>query len=153
MRSVDDLLTEGVSGRRVLLRADLNVPLDKSTGAITDDGRIRATLPTLQALLDGGARVAVTSHLGRPQGAPEPKYSLAPVAARLSELLGRDVPVAADVAGADAAAKVAALSDGDVVLLENVRFEAAETSKVDSERQELAGRLAALADVFVDDAF
>jgi phosphoglycerate kinase len=153
MRSVDDLLSEGVSGRRVLLRADLNVPLDKSTGAITDDGRIRASLPTLQALRDGGARVVVAAHLGRPKGTPDPQFSLAPVAARLGELLGSTVPLAADVAGDDARAKAEALGDGDVLLLENVRFEAAETSKDDAERGELADRLAALADVYVDDAF
>jgi phosphoglycerate kinase len=153
MRSLDDLLSEGVSGRRVLLRADLNVPLDKQTRAITDDGRIRASLPTLQALRDAGARVIVAAHLGRPQGAPDPQYSLAPVAARLGELLGTDVPLAADVAGDDARAKAEALGDGDVLLLENVRFEAAETSKDDAERGELADRLAALADVYVDDAF
>jgi phosphoglycerate kinase len=153
MRSLDDLLAEGVSGRRVLLRADLNVPLDKQTRAITDDGRIRASLPTLQALLDGGARVAVAAHLGRPKGAPDPQYSLQPVADRLGELLGRDVPLAADVAGDDARAKAGQLGDGDVLLLENVRFEAAETSKDDAERGELADRLAALADVYVDDAF
>ena len=153
MRSVDDLLAEGVSGRRVLLRTDLNVPLDKDTGAITDDGRIRASLPTLQALRDAGARVIVTAHLGRPKGAPDPQFSLAPVAERLSELLGTAVSVAADVAGEDATAKAAALGDGDVLLLENVRFEAAETSKDDAERGELADRLAALADVYVDDAF
>jgi phosphoglycerate kinase len=153
MRSVDDLLAEGVSGRRVLLRADLNVPLDKQTGAITDDGRIRASLPTLQALRDAGARVIVAAHLGRPKGAPDPQFSLAPVAARLSELLGVPVPVAADVAGEDATAKAAALGDGDVLLLENVRFEAAETSKDDAGRGELADRFAALADVYVDDAF
>jgi phosphoglycerate kinase len=153
MRSVDDLLTEGVSGRRVLLRADLNVPLDKQTGAITDDGRIRASLPTLQALRDAGARVIVAAHLGRPKGAPDPQFSLAPVAARLGELLGAKVPLAADVAGDDARAKAAALGDGDVLLLENVRFEAAETSKDDAERGALADRFAALADVYVDDAF
>jgi len=153
MRSVDDLLAEGVSGRRVLLRADLNVPVDKTTGAITDDGRIRASLPTLQALRDAGARVIVTAHLGRPKGAPDPQFSLAPVAARLSELLGAPVPLAADVAGGDASAKAAALADGDVLLVENVRFEAAETSKDDAQRGELADRLAALADVYVDDAF
>src|ERR671910_1991567 len=153
MRSVDDLLAEGVSGRRVLLRADLNVPLDKSTGAITDDGRIRASLPTLQALLDGGAQVVVAAHLGRPKGAPDPQFSLAPVAARLGELLGTTVPLAADVAGDDARAKAEALGDGDVLLLENVRFEAAETSKDDAERGELADRLATLADAYVDDAF
>jgi len=153
MRSVDDLLAEGVSGRRVLLRTDLNVPVDKSSGAITDDGRIRASLPTLQALRDAGARVIVAAHLGRPKGAPDPQYSLAPVAARLSELLGAPVPLAADVAGDDARAKAAGLADGDVLLLENVRFEAAETSKDDAERGELADRLAALADLYVDDAF
>ena len=153
MRSVDDLLAEGVSGRRVLLRADLNVPLDKQTGAITDDGRIQASLPTLQALRAAGARVIVAAHLGRPKGAPDPQYSLAPVAARLGELLGTTVPLAADVAGEDATAKAAALADGDVLLLENVRFEAAETSKDDAERGALADRLAALADVYVDDAF
>jgi phosphoglycerate kinase len=153
MRSLDDLLAEGVAGRRVLVRADLNVPLDKGTRAITDDGRIRASLPTLQALRDGGARVVVAAHLGRPKGAPDPQYSLAPVAARLGELLGTDVPLAADVAGDDAQARAAALGDGDVLLLENVRFEAAETSKDDAERGALADRLAALADVYVDDAF
>jgi phosphoglycerate kinase len=152
-RSVDDLIAEGVSGRRVLLRADLNVPLDKSTGQITDDGRIRASLPTLQALRDAGARVIVAAHLGRPKGAPDPQFSLAPVAARLGELLGTTVPLAADVAGDDAQAKSAALGDGGVLLLENVRFEAAETSKDDAERGELADRLAALADLYVDDAF
>jgi phosphoglycerate kinase len=153
MRSVDDLIAEGVSGWRVLLRTDLNVPLDKSTGAITDDGRIRASLPTLQALRDAGARVIVAAHLGRPKGAPDPQFSLAPVAARLSELLGVPVPLAADVAGGDASAKAAALADGEVLLVENVRFEAAETSKDDAERRELADRFAALADVYVDDAF
>jgi phosphoglycerate kinase len=156
MRSVDDLIAEGVSGRRVLLRADLNVPLDKSTREITDDGRIRASLPTLRALRDAGARVIVSAHLGRPKGAPDPQYSLAPVAARLGELLGVEVPLAADVAGADASAKAAALADGDVLMLENVRFEAAETSKDDAERGELADRFAALAGedgAYVDDAF
>ncbi|MEU2348963.1 phosphoglycerate kinase [Modestobacter sp. NPDC049651] len=153
MKSVDELIADGVSGRRVLLRADLNVPLDKDTRAITDDGRIRASLPTLQALRDAGARVVVAAHLGRPKGTPDPQFSLAPVAARLGELLGVDVPLAADVAGEDAAAKVAALGDGDVLLLENVRFEAAETSKDDAVRGELADRLAALADLYVDDAF
>jgi phosphoglycerate kinase len=153
MRTLDDLLAEGVSGRRVFLRADLNVPLDKTTRAITDDGRIRASLPTLQALRDAGARVVVAAHLGRPKGAPDPQYSLAPVAARLGELLGADVPLASDVAGDDARARAGALGDGEVLLLENVRFEAAETSKDDAERGALADRFAALADVFVDDAF
>jgi phosphoglycerate kinase len=153
MRSLDDLLAEGVSGRRVLVRADLNVPLDKSTRAITDDGRIRASVPTVQALREAGARVVVAAHLGRPKGAPDPQYSLAPVAARLGELLGTEVPLATDVAGDDARQKAGALGDGGVLLLENVRFEAAETSKDDAERGELADRLAALADAYVDDAF
>src|SRR4051794_3127408 len=158
MRSLDDLLGEGVSGRRVLLRADLNVPLDKAGSAdgqarITDDGRIRASLPTLQALRDAGARVVVTAHLGRPKGAPDPQYSLRPVATRLGELLGTEGPLAADVAGEDSISRAADLGDGDVLLLENVRFEAAETAKDDAERGELADRLAALADVYVDDAF
>ncbi len=153
MRSVDDLLAEGVSGRRVLLRADLNVPLDKTTGQITDDGRIRASLPTLQALRDGGARVAVAAHLGRPKGEPDPRYSLAPVAARLSELLGAEVAFATDVAEEDATVKNDGLADGDVLLLENVRFEPGETAKDDDLRGELADRLARLGDVYVDDAF
>src|SRR5687767_11179550 len=153
MRSLDDLLSEGVSGRRVFVRTDLNVPLDKSTGEITDDGRIRASLPTLQALREAGARVILSAHLGRPKGAPDPQFSLAPVAARLGELLGTPVLLAADVAGEDARAKAESLADGDVLLLENVRFEAAETSKDDAERGVLADRLAALADVYVDDAF
>ncbi|MPQ96821.1 phosphoglycerate kinase [Modestobacter sp. I12A-02628] len=153
MRSVDDLIAEGVSGRRVLLRTDLNVPLDTTTREITDDGRIRASVPTIQALRDAGARVVVAAHLGRPKGAPDPQFSLAPVAARLGELLGAEVPLAADVAGADATARAAALADGQVLLLENVRFEAAETSKDDAERGELADRLAGLADLYVDDAF
>jgi phosphoglycerate kinase len=153
MKSLDDLLAEGVSGRRVLVRADLNVPLDKTTGAITDDGRIRASLPTLQALRDGGARITVAAHLGRPKGAPDPQYSLAPVAARLSELLGTDVQLASDVAEEDATVKNDGLGDGDVLLLENVRFEPGETSKDDAARAELAGRFARLGDVYVDDAF
>jgi phosphoglycerate kinase len=155
MRTVDELIAEGVQGKRVFLRADLNVPLDDSTGdaIITDDGRIQASLPTLQALREAGARVVVAAHLGRPKGAPDPRYSLAPVAARLSELLGVSVPLAPDTAGEGAQAAVAALGDGDVVLLENVRFEAAETSKDDDARGALADRFAALADVYVDDAF
>ncbi len=155
MRTVDELVAEGVQGRRVFLRADLNVPLDDSTGTpvITDDGRIRASLPTLQALREAGARVVVAAHLGRPKGEPDPRYSLAPVAARLSELLGVDVPLATDTAGPGAQAAVAALGDGDVCLLENVRFEAAETSKDDDARGALADRFAALADLYVDDAF
>src|SRR4051794_7682838 len=153
MRSVDELIADGVSGRRVLLRADLNVPLDKATQEITDDGRIRASVPTIAALREAGARVVVAAHLGRPKGEPDPQFSLAPVAARLGELLGTSVPLAADVAGPDASAKTAALGDGEVLLLENVRFEAAETSKDDAARGELADRLAGLAEFYVDDAF
>jgi phosphoglycerate kinase len=153
MRSVDELIADGVAGRRVLLRADLNVPLDKVTGEITDDGRIKASLPTIAALREAGARVVVAAHLGRPKGQPDPQFSLAPVAARLAELLGTDVALAADVAGSDATAKAAALADGEVLLLENVRFEAAETSKDDAVRGELADRLAGLAEFYVDDAF
>ncbi len=152
MRTAADL---DVAGRRVLVRSDLNVPLDRSGGAprITDDGRIRASLPLLQDLISRGARVVVAAHLGRPKGAPDPAYSLAPVAERLAALLGRPVPLAGDVAGPAARAVVDAMSDGDVVLLENVRFEAAETSKDDAVRGELADRFAGLADLYVDDAF
>ena len=138
-------------GKRVLVRSDFNVPLDGET--ITDDGRIRASLPTLGRLVDAGARVVVTAHLGRPKGAPDPQYSLAPVAKRLGELLGQDVALASDVVGTSARETVAALADGQVALLENVRFDARETSKVDAEREELAGELAALADAFVSDGF
>jgi phosphoglycerate kinase len=153
MRSVDELIADGVAGRRVFLRADLNVPLDKTTREITDDGRIRASLPTISALRDAGARVIVAAHLGRPKGEPDPQFSLAPVGARLGELLGGTVPLTTDVAGEDATAKAAALADGDVLLLENVRFEAAETAKDDAARGELADRLAGLAELYVDDAF
>ena len=154
MRSLDDLLGEGVSGRRVLLRADLNVPLDKSTREITDDGRIRASLPTLQALRDGGARVLVAAHLGRPKGAPDPQFSLAPVAARLGELLGTDVLLAPH--GDEAKAAVDRLESGGVVLLENIRFDPRETSKDEDERGALARELALLTGtegVFVSDGF
>ena len=148
MRGAEDLQ---VKGKRVLVRCDLNVPLDH--GAITDDGRIRASLPLLRSLAEQGAKVIVTAHLGRPKGAPEPKYSLAPVAKRLEELLGRPVALARDVVGPDATSSVAELREGSVLLLENVRFEAAETSKDDAVRGAFADQLAALADVYVDDAF
>ncbi|NYG55780.1 phosphoglycerate kinase [Nocardioides perillae] len=140
-----------VAGRRVLVRSDLNVPLDGST--ITDDGRIRASVPTLRALAEAGARVVVTAHLGRPKGAPDPAYSLAPVAERLGELLGRPVAFASDTVGESARATVGALGDGDVALLENVRFHPGETSKDDAERGAFADELAALADAFVSDGF
>ncbi len=149
MRSIDTL--GELDGRRVLLRADLNVPLED--GRIADDGRIRATLPVLTTLVEGGARTIVCAHLGRPKGAPRPDLSLGPVAQRLGELLGRDVPLADDVAGASASKHADALADGDVLLLENVRFEAAETSKDDAERSAFAERLAALAECYVGDAF
>lgn len=154
MRTLDDLLASGVSGRTVLVRSDLNVPLDGAR--ITDDGRIRASLPTLQALMEAGARVVVTAHLGRPKGAPDPAYSLAPVAARLGELLGTPVEAATDVAGDSARAVVTGLSDGSVALLENVRFDPRETSKDAAERGALADDLAALVGsggAFVSDGF
>ena len=154
MKTLDDLLGEGVSGRRVLVRADLNVPFDKShPGVISDDGRARAVLPTLIALRDAGARVIVMSHLGRPKGVPDPKYTLAPVATRLGELLGSPVEFASDTVGPDATAKAGALTDGQVLLLENLRFNEGETSKDDATRAAFAGELAALADFYVDDAF
>ncbi|WP_084129726.1 phosphoglycerate kinase [Demequina sp. NBRC 110055] len=140
-----------LTGKKVLVRSDLNVPLDGTT--ITDDGRVRASVPTIQALLDAGAAVIVTAHLGRPGGEPKPEYSLAPAAARLSELLGRPVTLAADLVGDSAKQTVAALESGQVAMLENVRYDARETSKVDEERQALAQELAALADVFVSDGF
>jgi phosphoglycerate kinase len=154
VRTLDDLLASGVSGRTVLVRSDLNVPLDGAR--ITDDGRIRASLPTLQALMEAGARVVVTAHLGRPKGAPDPAYSLAPVAARLGELLGTPVEAAADVAGDSARAAVTGLSNGSVALLENVRFDPRETSKDAAERGALADDLAALVGsggAFVSDGF
>lgn len=151
MRTLDDLLAEGVAGRSVLVRADLNVPLD--SGRITDDGRIRAVLPTLRALREGGARVVVVSHLGRPKGAPDPKYSLAPVAERLSSLLAAEVAFASDTVGESAQSTLAGLADGGVALLENLRFNPGETSKDAAEREAFAGRLAAFADAYVDDAF
>ncbi len=156
MQTLEDLLKHGVAGRRVLVRSDLNVPLDQSkpeSPAITDHGRIVASAPALAALADAGARVLVCAHLGRPKGIRDPRYSLRPVAARLGEVLGREVRTAHDVAGESAQMTAAALIDGDVAVLENVRFEPGETSKDDAERGAFADRLAALADVYVDDAF
>ncbi|GGV67245.1 phosphoglycerate kinase [Streptomyces griseoloalbus] len=151
MKTIDELLSEGVAGKRVLVRADLNVPLDGT--AITDDGRIRAVLPTVKALAEAGARVVVASHLGRPKGAPDPAFSLAPAAARLGELLGTEVAFATDTVGESAGSTVAGLADGRVAVIENLRFNAGETSKDDVERGEFADRLAALADVYVGDGF
>lgn len=152
MKTLDALLKEGVVGRRVLLRADLNVPLDDDAH-ITDDGRIRAVLPTIQTLRDNGARVVLCAHLGRPKGEPNPDMSLAPVAVRLAELLGDPVFFATDTVGPEAEKVVGALADGGVALLENLRFSPDETSKVDEERRRFATQLAAFADVYVDDAF
>ncbi|GAA4624165.1 phosphoglycerate kinase [Cellulomonas oligotrophica] len=149
MKTIEDL--GDLRGKRVLVRSDFNVPLDGTT--ITDDGRIRAALPTIQALTAQGARVVVVAHLGRPKGAPEAKYSLAPVAARLGELLGAPVALAEDLVGDSAKATVAALADGQVALLENVRFDARETSKDEAERGALADELAALVDAYVSDGF
>jgi phosphoglycerate kinase len=153
MQTIDDL---DVAGRRVLVRTDFNVPLETladGTRHITDDGRIQAALPTIQALRDRGARVILVAHLGRPKDGPSAELSLAPIAARLSELLGTTVVLATDVSGDGAAHTVGAMRDGDVVLLENVRFDARETSKDPAVRGELAHELAALADVFVSDGF
>jgi phosphoglycerate kinase len=145
----------GVSGKRVLVRSDLNVPLDGTPPdtRITDDGRIRASVPTIKALSEAGARVVVMAHLGRPKGEPDPAYSLRPVATRLSELLGTEVHFADDTVGESARQVVAALDDGDVALLENVRFNPGETSKDDAERGEFADQLAELGDAFVSDGF
>jgi phosphoglycerate kinase len=152
--TLNDLLAQGVSGRGVLVRSDLNVPLDD--GVITDPGRIIASVPTLKALVDAGAKVVVTAHLGRPKGEPELALSLAPVAAALGEQLGRDVQLADDVVGRDARARAERLTDGDVLLLENIRFDPRETSKDDAERLALARELAELvgsSGAFVSDGF
>ncbi|MEI5099923.1 phosphoglycerate kinase [Streptomyces sp. PmtG] len=151
MKTIDELLAGGVAGKRVFVRADLNVPLDGAK--ITDDGRIRAVLPTVKALAEAGARVVVASHLGRPKGAPDPVFSLAPAATRLGELLGADVRFATDTVGASAKATVAELADGQVAVVENLRFNAGETSKDDAERGAFADQLAELADVYVGDGF
>jgi phosphoglycerate kinase len=147
--------TNGVAGRGVLVRSDLNVPLDDE-GQITDPGRIIASVPTLKALSDAGAKVVVTAHLGRPKGGPDPKFSLAPVASALGEQLGRHVQLAGDVVGADALARAEGLTDGDVLLLENIRFDPRETSKDDAERLALAKALVELVGddgAFVSDGF
>lgn len=155
IKSLDDLLAEGVSGRGVLVRSDLNVPVDDD-GRISDPGRIIASVPTLKALSDAGAKVVVTAHLGRPKGEPDPKFSLAPVAAALGEKLGRHVQLAGDVVGSDALARAEGLTDGDILLLENIRFDARETSKDDTERLALAKALVELVGddaAFVSDGF
>ncbi len=149
VKSVADL--GDLRGKRVLIRCDLNVPLEGET--ITDDGRIRASLPTLNQLREAGAKIIILAHLGRPKGQVNPKYSLSPVATRLSELLGVPVSLAGDVVGESAESVVGALEDGQVAMLENVRYEPGEESKDDAERGALADRYAALADVFVSDGF
>ncbi len=157
MRTLDDLIKHGVAGRRILVRSDLNVPI--KDGRVADDGRIRASLPVVTRLLDHGARVIVTAHLGRPGGAPDPKYTLGPVADRLAQLLGRPVEFALDTVGESARLLASDLGDGELLLLENVRFNAGETSKDDHERYELARCLALLTGgddeggAFVEDAF
>ncbi|MDT5098193.1 MAG: phosphoglycerate kinase [Mycobacterium sp.] len=143
IKTLDDLLAEGVSGRGILVRSDLNVPLDDDRN-ITDPGRITASVPTLKELSDAGAKVVVTAHLGRPKDGPDPKFSLAPVAKALAERLGRHVQLAADVVGTDALARAEGLTDGDILLLENIRFDPRETSKDDNERLALARQLAEL---------
>src|SRR5580692_1568415 len=148
MKTIDDFV---VAHQRVLVRVDFNVPLDG--GRVTDDGRIRAALPTLTALLDRDAKVILCAHLGRPAGQPDPRYSLAPAAARLSELLGRPVELAADTAGPSARAAVATMRPGGLIMLENLRFNAGETSKDDATRGAFADQLAALADLYVSDGF
>ncbi|WP_307742438.1 phosphoglycerate kinase [uncultured Mobiluncus sp.] len=149
MKTIDSL--GDLSGKRVLVRCDFNVPL--KDGVITDDGRIRAALPTLQKLLDSGAKVITMAHLGRPKGQVMPEFSLAPVAQRLAELIGVKVTLAEDTTGADAKAKAAALASGEILMLENVRFDPRETSKDDAERAAFAAEMAALADCYVSDGF
>ncbi|MBG7703450.1 MULTISPECIES: phosphoglycerate kinase [Streptomyces] len=151
MKTIDELLADGVSGKRVFVRADLNVPL--ADGTITDDGRIRAVLPTVKALAEAGAKVVVASHLGRPKGAPDLAFSLLPAAERLGELLGAPVAFAQDTVGPAAHDAVDGLQPGQVAVIENLRFNPGETSKDDAERGEFADRLAALADVYVGDGF
>lgn len=150
MRTIDSL--GDLAGKKVFVRSDFNVPLDDDNN-ITDDGRIRAALPTLTRLADAGAKVIVSAHLGRPKGEVKPEFSLAPIVERLSELLGKDVKLAEDTVGESAKSFIAGMKNGDVVVLENVRFDPREDSKVDAEREELAKEYAALADAFVSDGF
>jgi phosphoglycerate kinase len=153
MKTIDDL--GDLRGRRVLVRSDLNVPLEQGEdgATITDDGRVRASVPVIRRLSDAGARVVVMSHLGRPKGAPEATYSLAPVADRLAEILGRPVAFATDTVGESAASTVGGLADGDVALLENLRFNPGETSKDEAEREAFARQLAEHGDAVVSDGF
>ncbi|WP_037870484.1 phosphoglycerate kinase [Streptomyces sp. SPB074] len=151
MKTIDELISQGVSGKRVFVRADLNVPL--ADGVITDDGRIRAVLPTLTALAEAGAKVVVASHLGRPKGAPDPAFSLLPAAERIGELLGRPVAFAQDTVGPAAHEAVDGLEPGQLAVIENLRFNPGETSKDEAERGDFAERLSHLADVYVGDGF
>ena len=146
-----ELSTLDVAGKRVFLRCDLNVPL--KDGVIKDDGRIKASLPTIQLLLEKGASLVIAAHLGRPKGEAKPELSLAPVAQRLSELLGREVKFTGDVTGASVTTAAESLKAGEILLLENIRFSAAETSKEELERAAFAGELAKLADIYVGDGF
>jgi len=150
LRTLDSL--GDLAGKRVFVRCDFNVPLD-GDGSITDDGRVRAAIPTLKALVAAGAQVVASSHLGRPKGSPDPQYSLAPVAARLGELLGQSVAFATDTVGASATQVAASLENGQIAVLENLRFDPGETSKDDAERRAFAEQLAAFADVMVSDGF
>ena len=145
-KNVEDL---NVSGKRVIVRVDFNVPLDKKTGEITDDKRIKGALPTIKYLVDNNAKVILVSHLGRPKNGPEPAFSMKPAAERLAELLGKPVTLAADVIGEDAKAKAAALKDGEILMLENVRFHKEETKN----DPKFAAELASMADLYVNDAF
>ena len=149
MKSINDL--GDLKGKRVLIRCDFNVPLDGET--ITDDGRIKAALPTLKQLTEAGAKVVIMAHLGRPKGEVNPKYSLAPAAKRLGELIDAEVTLAGDVVGDSAKSAVAGMAEGSIVMLENVRYEPAEESKVDAEREALAAKYAEFGDVFVSDGF
>ncbi|MFF7979315.1 phosphoglycerate kinase [Streptomyces sp. NPDC007901] len=151
MKTIDELLAEGVDGKRVFVRADLNVPM--SDGLITDDGRIRAVLPTVKALADAGAKVVVASHLGRPKSAADTQFSLLQAAERLGELLDAPIAFAQDTVGPAAHDAVNGLQPGQVAVIENLRFNAGETSKDETERGEFADQLAALADVYVGDGF
>ncbi|MFN4846354.1 MAG: phosphoglycerate kinase [Rhodoluna sp.] len=149
MRTLSDL--PNIAGKRVILRCDLNVPLEAAI--ITDDGRVRASLPTIKYLIEHGAKVIVISHLGRPEGAPDPQYSLAPVAKRLSQLLGQPVGFAGSTVGLDAQSAVSELNDGEVLVLENLRFNAGEASKDEDQRAAFAAELAKLGDYLVSDGF
>ena len=149
LRTLTDL--GPLTGKRVIVRCDLNVPLRE--GVITDDGRVRASLPTVNTLINQGARVVVCSHLGRPDGSPDERYSLAPVAQRLSELLGKPVAFSADTVGESAQATAAALGDGDIAIVENLRFNTGETAKDPAERARFAAELARLGEAMVSDGF